>query len=133
MKKIRLFASLVALMAVTSVVSAQEVNEEYMYDMAVKKTAILDKSFHFTPEQHGQVVSIIMKYDDPNTMRGTTPYSITELAERTIVEILNPTQQQYYDNNVLKIRESLRVNPPAPQNPGTDKNSGTKAPKKTNN
>ncbi|MFM8431198.1 MAG: hypothetical protein ACKOA1_00215 [Bacteroidota bacterium] len=78
--------------------------------VAVEKTTVLNQELNLSAAQQIQVTSILEKYDDPNTVTGNTPYAITEIAEREIMEILDQQQQQYYEDNMTRIRNSLRLN-----------------------
>lgn len=79
--------------------------------MALQKTAVLNSELQLTQEQQSQVIAIITKYDDVNTLNSSSPFAITEIAEREVMEILTPQQQDYYERNMDRIRTALR---PAP-------------------
>ena len=78
-------------------------------ELAVKKMNILDKQLHFSTDQQNQVISIFEKYDDVNTANGTTPYTITEMAEREMMEIMTENQVAYYKSNLNQVRNSLKM------------------------
>ncbi|MFM7217011.1 MAG: hypothetical protein ACKO1U_03225 [Bacteroidota bacterium] len=98
--------------------------------VAVEKTSRLNQELNLTPDQQTQVVAILEKYDDPNTATGNTPYTITEHAEREVMEILDQQQQQYYEDNMMRIRNSLRmgsaVEPATPADKATKKSKKSK-------
>ena len=78
-------------------------------ELAVKKMNILDQQLHFSTDQQNQVISILEKYDDENTANGTTPYTITEKAEREMMEIMSENQLAYYKSNLTQVRNSLKM------------------------
>ncbi len=75
--------------------------------MAIAKTAVFNDVLALTPSQQTQVQLIIEKYDDINTLNGTTTYTITRAAEGEILEILTQTQLQVYKQNMDRIHNSL--------------------------
>jgi hypothetical protein len=78
-------------------------------ELASQKMKILDQQLHFSTDQQNQVISILEKYDDPNTANGTTPYTITEQAEREMMEIMSENQLAYYKSNLVQVRNSLKM------------------------
>ena len=123
MKLVRCGLASLSLLALSLSSTAQVFTDEAIHQMAVNKTGILNTRLTLTEQQQNQAVAIIEKYDDPNTMNGTTPYAITESAEREILEILTPAQQETYKLNIESIRNSLR---PAAAPAGTSPAKGKK-------
>jgi hypothetical protein len=114
MKRITYLLTLSAIIGTLFSATAQEKAAAVTMDaqqMALQKTAVLNSELQLTMDQQNQVIEIIAKYDDINTMNGTTPYAITEAAEREVMEILTAQQQDYYERNMDRIRTALR---PAP-------------------
>ena len=96
--------------------------------MALQKTAVLNSELQLSQEQQTQVIAIITKYDDVNTMNSASPFAITESAEREVMEILTPQQQDYYERNMDRIRTALRPAPAqsAPTQPTSTKKKTAK-------
>lgn len=137
MKRFALLLSLVTLFSGVSNVMAQDKAASTTTDarqMALQKTAVLNSELQLTTDQQNQVIEIIAKYDDVNTMNGTTPYAITESAEREVMEILTPQQQDYYERNMDRIRTALRPAPVqnTPVQPTPTKKKASKPVKSTN-
>lgn len=126
MKKLRYL--LLSLFLTATTLSAQSQDKigntgKTAEEIAVIKTDALAKALNMTDHQKTQVHDIILKYDDPNTFAGTTPYFITESAERECMEVLTPGQVDQYEQQSAAIWRTV-ITPATPPVETPAKKSG---------